>query len=246
MNNKCKLNVILAVEAGAKAKSEGFTKVYQALEKPGALDGFSREYSPNVDTDPTYPGETQIVQLRVADAIETAKHSISDLFNVAATKEWGNMGAVANVVVDGTVLLTQVPVTYLLFLEKKLVDLMTFVKKLPTTDPAISWTWNSDKALWVSATTKVSKTKKFAVVITKAPATIEHPAQAEIVYEDKPEGVWSLTKYSGAASIAQVRELVNKVETLQNAVKKAREEANSVEVEQKFVADVVLDYIFGK
>ena len=51
---------------------------------------------------------------------------------VLATQDFANCQAKANVVVDGQTILKEVPVTHLLFLEKQLVDLRTFIDGLPT------------------------------------------------------------------------------------------------------------------
>lgn len=243
---KVKLNQILAVEKGAKAKSNGFTDIYQLLSKTDLLNGLTKTYTPVKDEDHVYPGESKIVQLRVSDAIDKAKASMVDLFDVTATKDYGNTVAKADIVIDGKVLLPGVPVTYLLFLEKRLVDLATFVSKLPTLAPDTEWTLNSQNGLYQSDKIQTTKTKKISTVITLAPATPEHPAQAQLAHEDVPEGTWTTIKSSGCAASTEVAALLSKVEALQKAVKMAREEANSVEVEQVKVADTIFNYVFGK
>jgi hypothetical protein len=50
---------------------------------------------------------------------------------------------------------------------------------------------------------------------------------------------------SGAISIARKRELLGRVEALQNAVKFAREEANNTEVEQAKIASKVFGFLFA-
>lgn len=67
---------------------------------------------------------------------------------MTATREWANRLAAADVVVDGTVLLPQVPVPYLLFLEKQLTDLHTFVRKLPVLDASEAWTLDPSTDSW--------------------------------------------------------------------------------------------------
>jgi hypothetical protein len=62
------------------------------------------------------------------------------LWNLVFTQDTGNQSARADIVVDGKVVLANVPVTSLLFLDKQVNDLETFVSKLPTPDPAEEWT----------------------------------------------------------------------------------------------------------
>ncbi len=63
-------------------------------------------------------------------------------------------------VVDGQTLVAQVPVTYLLFLEKQLVDMQTFIKKLPTLDASESWSFDASADCWATEPVQTVKTKK--------------------------------------------------------------------------------------
>ena len=61
------------------------------------------------------------------------------MFDVVLTQDMGNTHAKADIKVNGQTILPNVPVTYLLFLEKQVVDLETFVTKLPSLDPSEVW-----------------------------------------------------------------------------------------------------------
>jgi len=52
-------------------------------------------------------------------------------------------------------------------------------------------------------------------------------------------------KFSGALPAQRVNELVDRVERLQEAVKFAREEANSLEVEDVKVGEKILGFLFA-
>jgi len=136
-------------------------------------------------------------------------------------------------------------VTYLLFLEKQLTDLHTFVHKLPVLDPSESWRFDPSQDCWASDTAETSKTKKVPRNHVKAEATEKHPAQVEVYHEDVVVGYWKTVKFSGALPAARVRELLERVERLQKAVKMAREEANGVAVESVKSGDKVFGYLFG-
>ncbi len=241
-----KLHQALAILKDAKNKSNEMTKVYQKFQKNDLLDGLSRTYQPVNDGDHVYPSESKIVQVRVSDCIADARRALVDLFDVTATQEWGNTTAKADIVLDGKTLLSDVPVTYLLFLEKRLVDLHTFVKSLPTLAADVEWSLDEKTGLYRSAAMQTTKTKKISKVVTLAPATEQHPAQAQLAHEDVPEGTWTTVRLSGALPLSETRKLVDRVETLQVAVKMAREKANSVEVSEQKTADVIFNYIFGK
>src|SRR6188508_2919115 len=131
------LNKLIAIESGVKTGAKRKeTDLYHVLQKNTLLNGINRTYQPKDDDGDKLPSETTLVQVKVEKVIKELSTELTRLFDVTLTKEVGNSNAKADVTVDGKVLLKQVPVTYLLFLEKQLVDINTFVGKLPVLDPA--------------------------------------------------------------------------------------------------------------
>jgi hypothetical protein len=241
-----RLNQIIAVEKGIKTRShQELTEAHHALQKPAMLAGISRTYRPKDEEGELLPPESTRVQVKCEEVIRRTSEILTELFDVTATKDWANCKARADVVVDGKVLLEKVPVAYLLFLEKSLVDLHTFVKKLPALDPAESWTFDVSADYWATEPLQTVKTKKIPRNHVKSEATEKHPAQVEVYYEDVAVGYWKTLKFSGALPAQRINELLERVEKLQTAVKFAREEANSVEVESIKVGRKVFDYLFG-
>src|SRR5437868_6044500 len=144
-----KLNQIIAVEKGIKSRSfQELTEAHHALQKPALLAGIARTYRPKDEEGEQFPPESTRVQIKAQEIIRQTAEVLTKLFDVTATKDWANTRARADVVVDGVTLLGQVPATYLLFLEKQLVDLQTFVKKLPTLDAAETWTFDPSADSW--------------------------------------------------------------------------------------------------
>ncbi|HYT89934.1 MAG TPA: hypothetical protein VEL76_14605 [Gemmataceae bacterium] len=241
-----KLNQIIALTAGKKGHAHKIiTEAYQALQKTGQLEGISRTYKPRDDEGEQLPPEKKLVQLKVPDAIRTVTAALTELFDVVATQDAANCVAKANVVVDGNALLKNVPVTTLLFLEKQLVDLHTFVEKLPTLDPGEAWSYNEDVDHYASEPYQTTKTKKILKNHVKAEATKEHPAQVETYTEDVVVGYWTTLKFSGAVPARERNDMLGRVRKLQEAVKSAREEANNAEVELKKLAGPIFQYVFG-
>jgi hypothetical protein len=243
---KPKLCQIIAVEKGLKKRAyDDLKTVHHDLQKPALLDGFSRTYRPYNDTETEQlPPEVKQVQIKSADIIKQTEITLTEAFDVVATKEWGNTHAKADIVVDGTTLLANVPVGYLLYLEHQLDDLSTFVDKLPVLDPAETWVYDANTACYATQPTETVRTRKVPTVVTKYEATKEHPAQTEIFTEDRPIGRFSVVKRSGALPLVRVNELKNRVAKLKAAVKFAREQANSIEVDQKTVGASVLNFLF--
>ena len=240
-----RLNQIIAIEKGVKSKAfQTITETHHKLQKQPLLAGISRTYRPKEEDGEQLPPEATRVQVSVWETIAEVRKSLVELFDVTATKEWANSKATANVEVDGRTLLTDVPVTYLLFLEKQLTDLHTFVKKLPTLDPADTWEYDQNVGFYATQPVETVRTKKVPRVLVKAEATEKHPAQTEVYYEDVPVGYWRTVKFSGALPAARVGELLRRIELLQQAVKVAREEANNVDVTQEKPGDRVFAYLF--
>jgi hypothetical protein len=241
-----RLNQIIAVEKGIKSRSYAeLTEAHQSLQKAALLAGIARNYQPRDEEGEQYPPESTRVQLRAEDVLRQTGLTLTRLFDVTATKDWTNCVARADVTVDGRVLLANVPATYLLFLEKQLTDLRTFIAKLPVLDASESWVLDQAADCWATEPVQTTRTKKIPRNHVKAEATEKHPAQVEVYYEDVVVGHWRTVKFSGALPAARVKELLGRVDTLQHAVKFAREEANNTEVTDQRVGESVFGYLFA-
>lgn len=241
-----RLNQIIAVEKGVKTRShQRLTEAHHALQKPALLAGIARTYRPKDEEGEQLPPEATKVQVKAEEIIKSTAEILAELFDVTATKDYSNCKARADVVVDGKVLLTGVPVTYLLFLEKQLVDLTTFIRKLPVLDASESWVFDPSADCWATEPVQTARTKKIPRNHVKAEATEKHPAQVEVYYEDVVVGYWKTLKFSGALPAKRVNELLERVEKVQKAVKFAREEANNQAADEQKVGTAVLGYLFG-
>lgn len=241
-----KLNQIIAIEKGIKSQSlRDLTDAHKTLQKGALLSGISRTYRPKDEEGEQFPPESTKVQVNAETVLQDTSALLTELFDITATKDWANNKASADVVVDGQTILTDVPVTYLLFLEKQLADLHTFVKKLPSLDAAETWTYDSSADCFATEPIQTLKTKKVPRNHVKAEATEHHPAQVEVYYEDVVIGTWRTVKFSGALPAKRINELLTRVQKLQHAVKFAREEANGAEVEEQKVGKRVFDFLFA-
>lgn len=241
-----RLNQIVAVEKGIKSRSfQELTDAHHALQKSSLLSGISRTYRPKDEEGEQLPPESTKVQVKGEETIRQTAEILAKLFDVTATKDWANCTAKADIKVDGTTLIEGVPVSYLLFLEKQLVDLLTFVRKLPVLDAAESWNYDASADCWATDPVQTVRTKKIPRNHVKAEATEKHPAQVEVYYEDVTVGYWKTVKFSGALPAKRINELAERVEKLQQAVKFAREEANNTEVTQQKTGERIFGYLFA-
>lgn len=241
-----RLHQLLAVEKDIKnTAANELTKLYQRIEKGPLLSGIARRYRSVIDTGEQLPPESTIVQLRVEEAIPEVVVALKALFDLVLSKEDANQSAKADIVVDGVTVMAGVPVCALLFLEKQVTDLSTFVEKLPVLDPSERWERDAAQNCWATLPVETHRTKKIPRPFIKSPATEKHPAQVEVVHEDEVVGYWSTTKFSGSIPADRKAALKSRVAKLRQAIKVAREDANTARVSERKMGDAILGYLFA-
>lgn len=241
-----KLNQVLAIEKGAKTKSHRvISDVYKRLQNVGLLEGLNRTYQPHNDEDTdSLPPENKLIQYRVPELLGELREELEDFFNIVAAKEIANATASVNVILeDGSVFLTNVPVTYLLFLDKQLTDLITLLGAIPVLEPGIEWSFDPAVNGFRSTPVQTVRTKKIPKPITLAEATEHHPAQVQLFTEDVPVGTWTAVKMSSAIPLATRTAMVEAANELLRAVRIARETANESEAEKQTLAETIFNHI---
>jgi hypothetical protein len=240
-----KLNQVIAIANGEKSKTQKtITKVYQNLKKETLFEGITKRYTPKFEDGEIYPNEDKQVQQTVEKLIGVVKKSMSEMFNVVATQDVGNCDAGASIVVDEVIVAEDVPVTHLLFLEKQMIDIRTLVESLPVLDPADKWSHSPESFCYKSEAKDNFRTKKIPKNHVVSEATKEHPAQVQVFTEDVIEGTWTTVKFSGNIPQTEKNDILERIDKMIKAIKIAREEGNSIEVERSEIGSNVLDYIF--
>lgn len=242
-----KLTVILGLLKGAKARAHtNVSALHHQSTKAPLYAGQIRTYEPRDDDGERRHPESQQVQLRATDVLDDLAKQLSSMWNLAATRDHGNTLARADVVVDGVPVLTDVPATFLLFLEKQLNDWRTAVTKLPSLATDQTWTFDEATGLHRTEPVKSASTRKILRNHVLARATDKHAEQVKTYEEDVPVGDWTTTKISGALTVPRQRELVERLDKLADAVKSAREQANLVEVDDVRVAEKLFTYLLDE
>lgn len=242
-----KLHQVLAIEKSVKSRvSRQIQDSTKKVLRPDLFNGFSKDYSPKDDDGDMYPAERKRVQTNASDLLREAGKMLAELFNITAQKDYANCYARADVILDGDTeaLLRDVPVTFLLFLEKQLTELHNFASKAPVLDPAEEWAFDSHANIFKTPATQTTKTKKVQKPIVLHPPTKEHPAQTQLIVEDAIVGHWKTVKQSGALPAPLKTALLEKIEALSKAVKFAREAANAVEAPKHEMGRAVYSYLF--
>jgi hypothetical protein len=235
---------IIAVRQTVKANTKREqTDAYHLLKKPELLSGISRTYQPKDEEGEQLPPESKMVQVKTRDVLDKVAELLTRYFDITATVEYANTVAKADLVVGGKKILTDVPVTYLLFLEKELVDVRTELKALPVLDPAESWHFDDNVDAYTSEPAKTMRTQKVYKNHVLSDATKEHPAQVQVFTEDVPVGTWTRTLFSGAIPAKERNAMIERVDALIEAVKLAREAANATPVKDEHVGKAIFDYL---
>lgn len=237
---------VLGVERAHKGRTlREVMTLYRTVQRPELFAGLVRTYRPVDDDGEALPPENKLVQHKVEDALLDLRRAYSGWWDTVATKEWGNTVARADIVVDGDTVLADVPVGFLLFLQKRLEDLLDFLRVLPTLDLNEEWELDRGNGMFRSGVLVTIKTKKVPRSHVLVEATDHHPAQAETYHEDVKVGEWERTLMSGAVPATRVDDLVRRTTRLRDAVIEAREQANTTEVAKHEVASDLFGYIFG-
>lgn len=245
LKGNLKLAQVLAIEKGEKNKANrAITDLHRKSEVEKLYSGRTRTYSPANEDGERLPDERQLVQNNATDILKEASDLWTNIWDITATKDWTNAGAArADIKLGDTVLVPQVPVSWLLYLEKELNDVETFIRKIPILDSSEEWTWSAANNCFASPQTWQNRTKKIPRNHVKAEATDKHPAQVEVYQEDVVIGRFNNINYSGALPAAKKEALLERIRVLRSAVLFAREEANGVTAEKKNIGDTLLQYI---
>ena len=241
-----KLNQAIAVEKGVKARAKAdLTEAYHVAQKAELFVGFNKSYEKINDQGEDLPAEQKRVQYRADELIRSVSRTVAEVIDSQATIDYANTKAKADINLSGTVIIKDVPVTHLMFLEHQLDNLRTFINSLPELDEMDDWSKDDQSGLFKSAATKTHRTKKVAKAIVLYEATKEHPAQAQLVQEDILVGYWNQVKHSGGIEKGRKAILRDRVENLIKAVKFAREEANSIDAEKISIGSAIFEYLLA-
>lgn len=242
-----KLNQLIAIETGVKSQvNADKSTLYHKAQKEALFNGLLKRYTPTSDDGEKFPDEKQRVQLTAQQVLEEESALMTQLFDVESAKDYSNCNARADVIVDGKVLLENVPVPFLLLLSKELENMKSLVEAIPVLSEDEDWSFDESSGLNKTGETKSLKSKKVQKPLVLYPATDKHPAQTQLITEDVTIGTWSTVKMSGAIKREDQKNLVARITKLQDSVKSAREQANMIDVVEPKVGRTITDWLFGK
>ncbi len=168
------------------------------------------------------------------------------LYDVLVQRDSTNQLAKADLVVNGKVLVKDLPGIFLLLsMEQRLKQLRGVLEAVPTLAPEVAWTPDTDKGAGVYRSPYVPsfKTEKTYQVLTLYPATDKHPAQVKEYTADVSVARIETVDFSGMWSVAKKAEVLDRLDSLLYGVKQARMRANLQEVVNVNVGQTLLDFV---
>lgn len=239
-----KLNAVIAVARGVKTRvHEAVTALHRESQKVDLYAGLTRAYQPLNDEAERLPGEGTRHQLDATTVLGELRRLLTEAWNAEGTLVRTSNDAYADVSVDGVVLLPRAPLTYLLYLEKQLNDVYTFIARLPVLDPAESWHWDEARGCWATDPVKTKRTSKVPRSLVLHEGTEHHPPQVHVYHEDVIEGYWATVRFSGALPVDRKREVLLRVVRLKDAVREARERGALADAVDFTPAETLLGYV---
>lgn len=246
MAREQRLSAFLAQRDGVKTRTnKEFTQIQGVVSKGEFFAGMTKSYEKRDESGEDYPTQAVRVRNRVNDVLEELRELVTDQFNAEATVDAGNLTASASVEVNGQTLLSDVPVTTLLTLERDLKQVRQFLARLPTLDPAYDWKRDEAAGLYKTDEVRTNRTAKVQKPIVLYDATEKHPAQTQLITTDEVVGEWVTINASGAIPADEKRQYLKRCDILLDAVKTAREEANAVKTAAVDVGGPIFDFILG-
>lgn len=190
--------------------------------------------------------EHHSMETTVHDRLRYNNKACIDYFDVVLQKEKTNTKAKADLTVDGVTILKDVPATFLLGLENKLKLVRPVFEAIPTLPSGHTWEGDDQKGAGIYRLAdpekkfRTAKTFQHKVLYE---ATKEHPAQIERWEETKNVGIFITERWSGMLTSAKKAMLLQRIDKLIQATKKARQRANCEEVEDAKIGKEIFTYI---
>lgn len=244
------LHQLLAVKDDLEKKAQMILNETETTftKRQDHFDGVRKNYVPKEEGGEQLPSEAKEIVTTVADKLDYTKQSVIKAIDARLSLEETNASGTANaevVLEDGTVFGTFSSIS-LLALEDSLSKIRAVYKNIPTLDPA--QVWNSDPTQ--KNVYRTNEEVKFRVIkrnepLVLYPATDKHPAQTQVVTNDVQVGRWVSTSFSGRISPLEKSNLLQRVDDLIIAVKKAKAKANQVQAIQVKVGEKLFNYING-
>lgn len=241
-----KLNQLIATEPEWKGVADKIIQeTIKVFRGEDLFSGLVKEYTPKVADGDPLPTERKEVVTTVQKRLDWTRKPVLNLLDYELMRDKTNQTASADLEVDGKVIASDVPVTTLLSLEKRLRQLRSIFDSIPTLDLSKKWEEVED-GIFKYGPIEQYRTAKKTVPVVLTEATKEHPAQVKDVVEDVMIGTYKSTYFSGAMHPRLKAKILERTDLLIEAVKTARVQGNDTEVKESRMGKAIFDYLFGE
>lgn len=225
------LGQVIGVERHLRAKdNEMGTDLQKRVQVTQLVTGLEKIYTPDqVDAPPEhiFPDESKEVSLTVEEALREAIRYATPAMNIVATKDRTNQRASADIIIRGSTLVHDVPVSHLLWLENYLGEWRKFVAVLPVMDRAKRWIpVDGSNGLYTAEGETAGKYVEETVPLVLHPGNDRHAPNAVPLTKKVHVGTFRTTHFTGAITEDRKRQLLDRADELIAAVKDATARAN--------------------
>lgn len=191
--------------------------------------------------------ETKQIVTTVDDKLSHTFKIVGRHYDALLQLEEANGRAKADLVVDGTTIMKDVPATFLLGMENRLKSVREMIIAIPTLEMSIKWSADANlgDGFYRAEPLIAMKGEKTLKFLTVAEATPQHPAQVEKWNEDVPVARIETTHTSSMITPHEKSAMLMRCDKMISAVKKARQRANTVDVTDMSIAKEIFGYIQG-
>jgi hypothetical protein len=244
-DNEVILGQAVATEHGLRDKTlrQWTNDLVRPAQNKDLVQGLSKKDEP-LEGQVEQPPQGKLVQVNAETMIADARELLGHLFDVTATKDYGNTRAAADVIVKGKVLISDAPVPYLLFLEDMINEMITELSKVQVRPLSDDWNPTDTPGLYRTDVVRTPRLAKFKEWRAITQPTQWQQAEVREVTEDKQAGTWIEYKMSGALPADRKKAILDHLRTLKDAVQYARVQANTTKIPEMEVSKPLFDYAF--
>lgn len=229
----------------------------ELLGKPQAFRESIKKYDHLIELDSAAAKEAleaskTTTSLMTTTVLERLKYDAGHLARYMTLRlqiDEGNRDAKADLIVDGEVLMQDLPALFLQPLEQWLVDFRSRIIRAPTVQNNLAVEQVAIRDLtgvWHVKDPSVTLAEETITVFTSvAKATDKHAEQVREVPTRKTVGRYTEDVWYGSLTSAQKADILTRIDKMVMAVQEARSRANRVPVPQKRQTEVITNYILG-
>ena len=213
--------------------------------KGNFFDGTIKIHTPADVDGIQLPNQNIRLRASVAEKLNFFNKHFASLLDFNIVKEMTNSVAKADLIFKDEIIAENVPATALLNLERRLDELRRIYNRIPTRDISEDWWFDEEANVYKGSTRRNAQTdveKDWRVVV---PATDKHPAQIKETAKKVTLGYWDTTPTSGRLSTIEKSALLQNLDDMIIAVKKARARANKQEIIKTNLGQKILNKVFS-